>query len=117
LPALAPVTGKVTVDGHPLTSGQVVLVPEKQEQGKEGALSAGEIKEDGSYEIYTGGKPGAPLGLAKLSVTPKMVPQEGAKGPPKDMFNPKYRDASRSGLKFTVVEKAAAGTYDLKLSK
>jgi hypothetical protein len=117
LPTLAPVKGKVMVDGQAVTSGHVTLIPQNLEKGKEAALSSGEIKSDGSYEIFTGGQAGAPLGPAKLSITPTTVPQQGAKGLPKTEYNPKYRDANKSGLTFTVVENAAPGTYDLKLSK
>jgi hypothetical protein len=117
LPTLAPVKGTVTVDGKPVTSGRVVLNPENPEKGKEAALSAGKIESDGSYEIMTGGQPGAPLGPAKLVVTMETMSQPGAKGPPKAEFNLKYSDPTRSPLKYTVVENAAPGTYDLKLTK
>jgi hypothetical protein len=118
LPALAPVKGKVTVDGKSVTSGQVVLIPETPEKGKEGALSAGQIDADGNYEISTGGKSGAPLGKHKVTVTPPTMPMPGAKGPPKGEFNQKkYGDQKSTPLSITVVENPAPGAYDLKLTK
>ena len=114
---LAPVKGKVTVDGQAVTSGQVTLLPQAVEKDKETGLSSGQIGSDGTYEIFTGGQAGAPLGLAKLTVSPGMVPQQGAKGPPTGGYNAKYSDPIKTPLTFTVVEKAAPGTYDLKLKK
>jgi hypothetical protein len=117
LPTLAPVKGKVTLDGNPVTSGQVTLYPLAVEKGKEAGLSAGHIDSSGNYEIFTGGHAGAPLGQAKITVSPSMVPQPGAKSPSKTDYNPKYREVSRTPLTYTVVENAAAGTYDLQLKK
>src|SRR5262249_31587858 len=110
LPALAPVKGKVTVDGQTVTSGQVTLLPQAVEKGKDILPSAGQIDSSGNYEIFTGGQAGAPLGLAKLTVTPSMVPQEGAKEAPKTAYDARYSDANKTPLKYTVVEKAAPGT-------
>jgi hypothetical protein len=112
LPALAPVKGTVTLDGKPLTSGQVTLLPQNVEKGKELAPSTGQIDSSGNYEITTGGKAGAPLGPAKLTVSPSMD-----KGFSKTDYNVIYSNPAKTSLKFTVVEKAAPGTYDLKLTK
>jgi hypothetical protein len=116
LPPLAPVKGKVTLDGAPVTSGQVTLIPLSLEKDKEAPPSTGQIGSNGEYEITTGGQAGAPLGQAKAFVSPSMVPQGGAKAPTGG-WSPKYSDPTKTPLKFTVVEKAAPGTYDLKLTK
>src|SRR5438045_3467653 len=88
LPPMAPVSGKVTMDSKPVTSGNVSLLP--QSTDNKAGLSAGQIGEDGSYTIFTAGKEGAPLGKYKVTVTPSMVPQSGAGGMPKATFNQKY---------------------------
>ena len=55
-PATEPVTGKVTfTDGSPVPQGTVVFYSEK-------VTPMGQIKEDGSYTLYTGEKEGAPVG-------------------------------------------------------
>ena len=115
LPPLAPVKGTVTLDDKKLTSGQVSLVPEAVEAGKAPPPSSGKINSDGTYEINTGGKPGAPLGKYKVKVTPDMAAPTEKKGEPP--FNMKYYDHTKSGLGFEVVENAPSGRYDLKLSK
>jgi hypothetical protein len=123
---LAPVTGKVTVDGKPLTSGTVSLVPDVP-LGDEGAkeaskmqtagLSGGEIKPDGTYKIYTGGKEGAPLGKYKVRVLPPVTETKEDKGAADIGFDKKYTDANKTPLRFEVVASPEAGRYDLKLTK
>jgi hypothetical protein len=75
----------------------------------------GKIGEDGTYEIFTGGKSGAPLGKYKVLVTTVTVPTDKGKGGP--TFDKKYTDAAKSKLGFEVVASAEAGRYDLQLSK
>jgi hypothetical protein len=113
--SVVPVSGKVTVDGHPVTAGNVSYVP----VGKEGApaLSAGQIESDGSYTIHTGGKTGAPVGKYKVTVTPSMVPTPGATKMPEAPFNHKFRDPQQTPIAIEVTANAAAGAYDLKLTK
>jgi hypothetical protein len=129
-PPLAPVSGKVTVAGQPLTSGQVSLIldvgnpaqeKEKKTEGEfatmTGSPSTGQIGSDGTYKIFTSGKEGAPLGKYKVTVTPSMMPSSDPKKPPPVGFNRSYGDPKNTPLKFEVVASPAAGTYDLKLNK
>lgn len=51
-PPLAPVTGKVTLDGKPLTSGSVQFTPNK-DRGTTGRMALGNINEDGTFELMT----------------------------------------------------------------
>jgi len=111
-----PVRGKVTVDGQPVTSGQVSLLPTTQDKDT-GNLSAGTIDTSGEYKIFTAGKEGAPAGKYKVTVTPSMVPMTGATTAPTTPFNAKYRDAKTTPLEINVVANPAAGAYDLKLTK
>jgi hypothetical protein len=110
-PKNVPVSGTVTLDDQPLTSGQVSFIPVSDKQPT-GGLSAGTI-DSGKYTIFTGGKEGAPVGSYKVTVTPQMIPSQGGGAP--QQFPAKYQDASKTVLKIEVVENAAPGAYDLKL--
>ena len=112
---LAPVKGKVTVDGQPVTSGQVSFIPLDAKDAA--GLSAGTIDSNGEYTISTEGKSGAPLGKYKVTVTPSMVPVQGATTAPSAPFNAQYRDPKKTTLNKEVVNNAAPGAYDLQLSK
>jgi hypothetical protein len=111
LPPLAPVKGTVTVDGKKLTSGQVSLVAELP--ADKVPPSSGKIDSQGNYEIFTGGKSGAPLGKFKVGVTPDMSKpmEKGQEGPPKN-----YQDPAKSKLVLDVIEGPLPGRYDLKLT-
>ena len=111
---LAPVSGTVTVAGQPATSGQVSFLPTSKDAEKAG-LSAGTIDSSGKYTIYTDGKPGAPLGTYKVTVTPSMVPVDGKM--PKAAFNTKYQNPNSTTLQFEVIASPDASRYDLKLDK
>lgn len=124
LPPLAPVSGKVTVDGQPLTAGQVTLIPDviisKQEtkiETQTPGVSIGQIDSTGAYKIVTNGKPGAPPGKYKVTVTPPMIPSSDSKSAPAGGFNRKYSKARETPLRIEVVPDAPPGKYDLKLSK
>jgi hypothetical protein len=112
LPPLAPVKGKVTIDNVALKEGQVSLVAVNPDPAIKAPPSSGQIDPSGNYEIFTGGKPGAPLQKYKFVVTPPMIP--GEKGEP---FHMKYRDPAKTPHEFEVVASPAEGRYDLKLTK
>jgi hypothetical protein len=110
VPPLAPVKGKVTVGDKPLTSGQVSLQASDKDKAPK-FLSAGKIESDGSYEIFTAGKSGAPKGIKfKFLVTPAMTLDAASGG-----FDKKYSNRDTTPLEFEVVDDPAAGRYDLKL--
>jgi hypothetical protein len=111
---LAPVQGKVTVNGTPLSGGHVALIPLSSDPGAK-STPAGEIN-NGEYTIYTGGKAGAPLGKYKVMVTPSMMPVPGQKQP-MIPFDKKYSDPTATPLTIEVVQNPAPGAYDLKLTK
>jgi hypothetical protein len=111
---MAPVSGKVTVDKQPVTSGQVTLIPLDDVNHTD--LSAGTIDAHGEYKISTGGKDGAPLGKYKVTVTASMMPTGDGK-PPSQPFDRKFGDSQKTPLTIEVVSNPTAGAYDLKLSK
>jgi hypothetical protein len=115
MPDTVPVSGKVTIDGQPLTAGQVSFIAfDKQEKG--GGMSSGQIDPTGGYVIHTGGKEGVPPGRYKVTVTPSMMPS-GDNKMPSVPFNPKFTDASKTTLIVNVSANASPGAYDLKLTK
>jgi len=121
---MASVSGKVTVDGQPLTAGQVTFIPDvphpsSTEGGKVETfgLTTGQIGSDGTYKITTSGKSGAPLGKYKVTVTPSMVPARDAKTAPPSGFQQIFSDAQKTPLRKEVVANPEAGRYDLKLTK
>jgi hypothetical protein len=116
LPPMAPVKGKVVIDGAPLTTGQVALHPQTVDPAVKVPLSAGTIDGSGNFEIFTGGKAGAPLGKYKVVVTPSMVPMQGGGAPPVQV-NQKFRLPADTTLSFEVTQAAKEGQYDLQVTK
>lgn len=121
---LVPVTGKVKVGGRPLSKGVVLFAPEAATENTNRLLPTGAIKADGSYELYTQGKAGAPLGRYKIVVS---VPDEyetdnkekkplPSGAPTRRRVNRKYSNPDTSPLVIEVVESPQAGAYDLTLS-
>jgi hypothetical protein len=118
-PTLVPVSGKVTLDNKPLTTGTVTLKPDKEKGNAAKVEPIGKIADDGTYTIETNGQPGAPLGAYKVVIF--------AQGPPKDPKNPyseltplinkKYNQEATTDQNITVVTNPAADAYDLKLTK
>jgi len=114
---LAPVQGKVTVGNTPLTAGEVRFFPETPKPGVALESNAA-IASDGSYTIKTNGKPGAPLGKYKVTVSmppadPNVPPP--AKAPPRP-FNVSFEGPDSTTLQLEVVASPSPGQYDLKLT-
>jgi hypothetical protein len=117
---LYPVSGKVTINGKPMTSGFVGFAPEASPGTGSRAqfMATGTIGSDGTYEIKTDGKPGAPLGKYKATINPGMpTTKEEAANMGKLPFDRSYTDPAKSPLAVEVVESPQAGAYDLKLLK
>jgi hypothetical protein len=116
---LYPVSGKVYNGGAPLTSGMVRYVPEGGD--KLAGQSSGTIGSDGTYTLYTNGKPGAPPGKYKVAISTMVPPgpevtmdEKPHAGPP---INRKYNSPDSSGLTREVVADPSPDQYDLKLLK
>ena len=76
---LSPVSGKVAFKGVILPSGTIVFTPDTS-RGASGPIAFGKIKQDGSYQLYTGEAPGAAAGWYRVTVTslaPSSAPAPG----------------------------------------
>jgi len=113
---LRPVTGKVTVDGNPLTKGMVRFIPDKEKGNTGTTESVGEIQADGTYTLYTNSKPGAPTGWYKVTVNASEVPDSSKPMTGKSLVDPKYSNAEHPLLSVEVVSSPSPGAYDLKVS-
>src|SRR5262245_40091564 len=75
---LAPVVGKVTVDGKPLKSGTVSFRPDASKGNSSQHQPNGEIDAEGNYEMLVPpAKKGAPPGWYKVVVMAYDDPQPG----------------------------------------
>jgi hypothetical protein len=113
-----PVKGHATVNNKALSNGSVRFIPDKA-KGNTGIVEPlGVITEDGTYELKTNGKPGAPPGWYKVVVNA---------GEPVDLSNPvpppsksliamKYGTPESTDISIEVKSGAADGAYDLKLA-
>ena len=114
-----PVSGKVTVDKKPLTTGVVTYYPDagKGNNSKESAVGA--IGADGTYKLSTNGRDGAPVGWYKVTVSSQPVPtgdtpqvKDLPKGQP---INSKYLRVETSGISVEVTDPPKPGAYDIDL--
>jgi len=115
------VEGKVLLGGQGMPMGTVTFHPDKDKGNKlEGAPSAA-IDPDGSYKLIYNGKPGAPAGWYKVSVSPRGMPKEmpaqGQPMPQPPAVNARYQKPETSGIAFEVTENPEPGKYDIKLIK
>ena len=98
-PDVAPVTGKVLLDGKPLTTGRVLTRP------KAGRGSNGVIQSDGTFELSTyGDGDGAVIGTHDVAV---VAYEEGAGGGPESatgklLVPERYTQAATSELTINV---------------
>jgi hypothetical protein len=113
-----PVSGKVLLDGKPLTGGQVTFNPDAGNTSK--LVPFGQIGADGSYTLSTTSVTetvkGAPPGKYKVTVSTD-VPMMGTGDVVKPAaINPKYKNPAQTDLVVEVVESKTSG-YDLDLKK
>src|SRR5262249_9186730 len=106
-PDMAPVKGKVLMDGKPLTFGSVGTLPPF------GRGAHGEIQSDGTFELFTYGKhDGALIGHHKVSIA--AYEPSGKKDPEsgygKLMTPKRYGDPQSSGF---TVDVQPGGTFDV----
>lgn len=97
---LVSVTGEVTVDGKPLTSGVVTFHPKAA-----GPVGVANIQSDGSFTAKTGNATGIPPGDYVVTVVATEVEEPTPENPepqPKYLAPEKYGDKSTSGLNYTI---------------
>jgi len=109
----AEVSGKVTVDGKPLTGSAytIMLAPDKGNPVQK--IPSAPLDENGVYRVTTGGADGVPLGWYRVYVA---FDSRQSKGQPPP-FHPKYLDAAKSPFSIEVVANPKAGAYDLELTE
>jgi hypothetical protein len=113
-PRTYPVTGRVTMNGQPITSGSVQFV------AVEGANyePVSDIGADGTYRLVTLEKEGAPLGKYKVLV--RSVAPSDPKDPysiPKSTIPEKYAKVDETDLVMEVVSSPGPNAYDINLSQ
>jgi hypothetical protein len=113
-PNAASVSGNVTLDGQPLTTGMVSFYPE----GGNGTPANGQIDSSGNYSLSTGTDIGlAPGKYIAIVVATKDPPQPydktGAEIPPVPITPAKYGSTNTSDLRVEV--KAGKNTVPLSL--
>ena len=111
-----PVQGSVTIEGRPLQTGSIAFWPDVDKGNQFPFEAAAQLSPDGKYTLITRGKPGAPPGAYRVTVTAQ-EPSD-----PKDMYSrPKhlvpeaYRTKETTPLRVDVVERPAPGAYDLNV--
>jgi len=120
-----PVQGRVTLDGKSLSTGTVVFRPDPSKSNANRHEPRGVIDAEGNYTLSTGTGPtaknGVPPGWYKVGVVSLKEPDDrsqkgGMPPPPVSLIPSRYGNPDSSGLSIQVVEGAAVGSYDLKLS-
>lgn len=124
-PTLHPVKGKVLLGGKAIAvkEGENALVqyhPDQAAGNKETVIAVGPVAADGSYELSTNGKPGAPAGKWVVTVVYQTGPGPDAKDAaayavPKNLINETFNAVISSPLKKEVTP--AGGNYDLTVTK
>ncbi len=109
---MAPVKGKVTLNGQPIKSGNIMTLPSNGGRG-----AAAPIGPDGSFELKTGTDMGALIGTHKVAVvayegTGKSGPEAGVG---KLLVPDRYINPETSDLSIDVkAGEANSPTLDLK---
>ena len=113
---LALVTGKLTVDGKPLTSGSVSFRPDASKGNNSQHQPNGAIDPKGNFELTVPpARKGAPLGWYKVVITALDDPWPGK--PLKSFIDLKYSDERTTPLTVEVIPKPESGRYDFKLTR
>jgi hypothetical protein len=110
----ATVTGQVTLNAQPVSSGMVTF----HSQGKTQTIAVGQIDKSGNFQLLVGTDTTLPLGeyVATVSV-PELVPNSNPMEEAiyKETAPEKYQNTETSGLKFTV--KGGSNHFTLPLLK
>lgn len=116
-PSLVPVQGKVTVDGQPLTTGNITYYPADGKAQDETNVGYATVQSDGTYKLADG-KSGIAAGKYKVVITAGM-PSNPADpySVPISLVNSQFSELARTPLEVEVSPDAPADRYDLKVTK
>jgi hypothetical protein len=115
---LVPVSGKVTLNGAPLTSGGVLFQPDVEKGNHSQHVPVGSLDAEGRYELSSATNKGATPGWYKVAISAQEpIDPQNPYAPPKHLIHPKYTAASTSGLAVEVKSNAPAGSYDFEVTK
>jgi hypothetical protein len=91
--------GSITLDGKPLTTGNVSFHPVKS-----GPVAYGTIQSDGAYKIFTGSTQGLPAGEYRVTVVATVMPKNPAPGEEfgKLLTPADYGNPEKTPLKFQI---------------
>jgi hypothetical protein len=115
-----PVSGKVTVDGKAVPTGNIVFKPDAAKGNTNLKYEpVAFINADGTYTVKTGTKNGAPVGWYKVAIeASEPITDVVATGTvPKAYVNTRYNSVENSGLSVEVKADPAPGAYDFPLKK
>jgi hypothetical protein len=108
-----PVKGKVTVGGQPLKQGSVTFWPNESKGNKSTMEAGASVNEDGTYQLFTKGKAGAPPGPYKVTVAAQTQVDSTKPMQAKSLVPSSYNTRESTPLLIDVVENPAPGAYDL----
>jgi hypothetical protein len=114
---MAEVTGKVTLDGEPLASGNGVRATVYfQPESGDGVAAVGILDQNGQYTLSSGSKDGVAPGVYRVTCTAsQIIRSKDPNGAPsgRRITDPKYANAQTSGFQFTV--EPGRNEFDLAL--
>lgn len=126
-PDLVPATGTVMYNNKPVSGATITFIIEKA------PIATGSTDAEGKFSMTTGGRPGAPVGNAKVSITKVSAAQDNlASMTPADMANmaakgnmtiaetkeeipSKYNAPDKSGLVATVDKDGTKNVFEFRL--
>jgi hypothetical protein len=111
-----PVKGKVYLGGVLLKAGSVAFFPADQAEGAPAFEAGSRIKQDGTYELSTRGKPGALRGSYKVTVVLQTKVEPNRAGDAVSLVPKEYTNKETTPLRVEVIEKPQDGKYDLQMS-
>ena len=114
-PKPAPVEGKVTMGGKPLTTGTAIFYPDAAWGNDSKEEPRGDIDGGGAYQVFTGARKGAAPGWYKVAVT--AADQIDPNNPyfTKWLVPERYIDPRTSKLEFEVGANPTPGAFDIEL--
>lgn len=113
-----PVSGRILVSGKPLTGvpqGGVTLWADASRGNATLHQPVGAIAADGSFEVTTIGKKGAPPGWYKVVVAAYANRLEEGPVTPRFLLHRRYANVNTTDLRVEVVSNPPANAYDLNV--